>query len=282
MITGGTRGLGKALARQALLAGDAVVVTGRRQEDADAAAEALRDEVARLRDMAADAAAADASANPLPFFFSPSSALLPHSPASLPPPLVRGFACDVSDAAQVAALGAAAPALLGGAIDAWVINAGQSGAFRTLVDAPAGALEAVVRTNLLGALLCAREAARRLAAQPGGGHVFFIDGAGADGAATPCYAAYGATKAALPQLARTLRRELATAATASTTMAPPADGAAAAAAEGIEGAAPSARRSHPVGVHVLSPGMMVTDLLLEGATLANKQVGLFACLLCVF
>ena len=32
-------------------------------------------------------------------------------------------------------------------------------------------------------------------AQHGGGHVFNMDGAGADGMATPSYAAYGATKA---------------------------------------------------------------------------------------
>lgn len=48
----------------------------------------------------------------------------------------------------------------------------------------------------------------------------------------------GATKAAFPQLAATLGREL---------------------------------DSTHVGVHVLSPGMMLTELLLEGATSANKQ-----------
>lgn len=34
--------------------------------------------------------------------------------------------------------------------------------------------------------------------QNGGGHVFNMDGAGADGMPTPQYAAYGATKAGLP------------------------------------------------------------------------------------
>lgn len=43
---------------------------------------------------------------------------------------------------------------------------------------PAPAAPQVVRTNLLGALLCAREAARRLSAQPAGGHLFLMDGAG--------------------------------------------------------------------------------------------------------
>lgn len=48
----------------------------------------------------------------------------------------------------------------------------------------------------------------------------------------------GSTKASFPQLAATLRAELS---------------------------------STHVGIHVLSPGMMLTDLLLEGATQANKQ-----------
>lgn len=128
-----------------------------------------------------------------------------------------------------------------------------------------------------------------------------------DGGATPYYAAYGATKAALPQLAKTLQQEL----TAqhhrhqqSGAYLPPAAAAAAAAATdaapglsesgvlpvfspaaevgeqqlpgsfsvGDPQAAAGGRR--PVGVHVLSPGMMLTDLLLENASQANKQVGL--------
>lgn len=34
-----------------------------------------------------------------------------------------------------------------------------------------------------------------MAAQPRGGHIFNMDGAGADGLPSPQYAAYGATKA---------------------------------------------------------------------------------------
>lgn len=55
---------------------------------------------------------------------------------------------------------------------------------------------------------------------------------------TPCETPAGATKAAFPQLAASLRAELG---------------------------------STHVGVHVLSPGMMLTELLLENATAANKQ-----------
>lgn len=36
--------------------------------------------------------------------------------------------------------------------------------------------------------------------QPAGGHVFNMDGAGADGNATPRFAAYGATKRSLQQV----------------------------------------------------------------------------------
>jgi chlorophyll(ide) b reductase len=49
----------------------------------------------------------------------------------------------------------------------------------------------VVKTNLLGTLLCSREAARLMLGQQLGGHIFIMDGAGADGSATPQYAAYG-------------------------------------------------------------------------------------------
>ena len=63
-------------------------------------------------------------------------------------------------------------------------------------------LQQVVGTNLLGTLLCSRRAMRLMAAQPRGGHLFNLDGAGADGLATPCYAAYGATKAGVQAQAR--------------------------------------------------------------------------------
>jgi chlorophyll(ide) b reductase len=78
-------------------------------------------------------------------------------------------------------------------VDVWICNAGYSGAFRPFLDAAPETLESVVRTNLLGTLLCAREAAKLMLTQRLGGHVFVMDGAGADGSATPQYAAYGAS-----------------------------------------------------------------------------------------
>jgi hypothetical protein len=44
------------------------------------------------------------------------------------------------------------------------------------------------------------QAINRMKTQPAGGHVFNMDGAGADGNATPRFAAYGATKRSLQQV----------------------------------------------------------------------------------
>ena len=66
-----------------------------------------------------------------------------------------------------------------------------------------------------------------------GGRVFLIDGAGARGTATANAATYGATKAATPQLMRSLAAEV---------------------------------KQSKVSVHLASPGMVATDLLLLGVS----------------
>ena len=43
----------------------------------------------------------------------------------------------------------------------------------------------MVETNLLGCLFTTRAAMRHMGAQPGGGHIFHMEGAGSDGSATP-------------------------------------------------------------------------------------------------
>lgn len=66
------------------------------------------------------------------------------------------------------------------------------------------------------------------------GHIFNMDGAGADGGGTPRFAAYGATKRGLEQLSKSLNSELRML--------------------GLKN----------VAVHNLSPGMVTTDLLMAG------------------
>lgn len=192
VITGGSRGLGRALATQFLVAGDSVLICGRDAQQLDAAAVSLR------RDTGSE-----------------------H---------VLTCVCDVSDGRQVDALVAAAGDALGGGIDLWINNAGRSQALKApLADTPQDIIASVVNTNLIGTLLGCRAAIGVMKRQACGGSVWMIDGAGSAGMATPTYAAYGCTKAALPQLHKSLVKEC---------------------------------KGTGVGVHVASPGMVITDLLL--------------------
>ena len=52
---------------------------------------------------------------------------------------------------------------------------------------------------------CIGQAIRVMREQSAGGHIFNMDGAGADGGATPRFAAYGATKRSLAQLSKSLQ-----------------------------------------------------------------------------
>ncbi|PSC70796.1 chlorophyll b reductase [Micractinium conductrix] len=231
LVTGGSQGIGKALAREFLRCGDRVLVTSRSEAGAEAAVANLKEEVGSDVD-------------------------------------VVGLMCDVSNAASVDALLGQALEQLGGLPDVILNNAGYSGSYKSLSEMSAEQVEQVVRTNLLGSLLITRASMRAAAAaaddaaaaaggspaQQRGGragdehgsspvphvHVFNMEGAGSDGSATPQYAAYGATKAALAQLLRSLQAEAK--------------------------ALPA-----PVSVHNLSPGMVLTPLLLEGATPQAKQ-----------
>ncbi|GLI58802.1 hypothetical protein VaNZ11_000568 [Volvox africanus] len=220
IITGGSRGLGKAMAREFLAAGDRVLITSRTQEAVDVAVSELREEVAAGTLGTRGSVDDDEDAGGGKSY-----------------PQVVGVVCDVSEPAAVAAVEAAALKAFG-RVDAWVNNAAYSGSFRFMVEQCDEQIEQVVYTNLLGTLLCTRQAISLFDRQREGGHVFNIDGAGADGFPTPNYAAYGATKAGITQLTATLQRELA---------------------------------GTPVRLHTVSPGMILTDLLLEGASTANKQ-----------
>lgn len=107
---------------------------------------------------------------------------------------VFGIDCDVSSEASVARLADFAASQMG-RVDVWINNAGYSGSYKPFLELSPSAMSQVVSTNLMGSLLCTQAAMRVMQAQQGGGHVFNMDGAGADGMPTPMYAAYGATKA---------------------------------------------------------------------------------------
>ena len=101
--------------------------------------------------------------------------------------------------------------------------------FEDLEAFPTDELKRIVDTNSLGTLLQCRQAIRSM--KGNGGHIFLLEGAGADGQGTSKFAAYGATKAGTLQLARSLNEEL---------------------------------RGSNVSVHSISPGLVYTELIDAG------------------
>ena len=127
----------------------------------------------------------------------------------------------------------------------WINNAGINGGRRPFSTLSTGTLEAVVRVNLIGILLCTKVAMDIMQAQDGvTSHVFQTVGSGVKGGGTPGYVAYGATKRGLPQMVDSIVAEL--------TKGVP----------GFEVDPPPGT----VNVHTLSPGMVFTDLLLDDST----------------
>ncbi|GMI97728.1 NON-YELLOW COLORING 1 [Hibiscus trionum] len=214
VITGSTRGLGKALAREFLLSGDRVVVTSRSPESVHVT-------VKELEENLKEGMAAGGS-------FS----------KNLGRAKVVGIACDVCDPSDVEKLANFAINELG-SVDIWVNNAGANKGFRPLLQFSDEDIRQIVSTNLIGSILCTREAMRIMKNQPKVGHIFNMDGAGSGGSSTPLTAVYGSTKCGLRQLHVSLLKEC--------------------------------KRSK-VGIHTASPGMVLTDLLLSGSTLKNKQM----------
>lgn len=215
VITGSTRGLGKALAREFLLSGDRVVVASRSPESVHSTVQELEE---NLKEGIRSAS--------------------PKSGANMTRAKVVGIACDVCKTEDVEKLSNFAVNQLG-SIDIWINNAGTNKGFRPLLEFANEDIEQIVSTNLVGSLLCTREAMRVMRSQEKGGHIFNMDGAGSGGSSTPLTAVYGSTKCGLRQLQASLLNEC--------------------------------KRSK-VGVHTASPGMVLTDLLLSGSSLQNKQM----------
>lgn len=133
--------------------------------------------------------------------------------------------CDVRDPASVRRALVAATAALGGRIDLVLcLAAVAQDATRPVRDSTVAELRDVVETNVLGALVVAREAAAILA--PGAALVLCGGAGTVSQRPTPGYAAYAFSKGGLRQLAGSLAVEMA-----------------------------------PVNVHVMVPGIAITPLL---------------------
>lgn len=170
LITGSTKGIGYALAKEFLRAGDNVLICSRSDEKVETAVQSLREEFGEQH--------------------------------------VWGTKCDVRNAEDVKNLVSFAQEKLK-YIDIWINNAGSNAySYKPLVEASDEDLIEVVTTNTLGLMICCREAIKMMVGQPRGGHIFNIDGAGSDGRPTPRFAAYGATKRSVVHLTKSLQAEL--------------------------------------------------------------------------
>lgn len=99
-----------------------------------------------------------------------------------------------------------------GTIGCLVNNAGITGGVSRLVDLRADALERLLRVNVLGAFLCAREAARRMSTARGGAGGSIVNvSSGASRLGGPgVWVHYAATKGAIDTMTIGLAKELAT------------------------------------------------------------------------
>jgi NAD(P)-dependent dehydrogenase (short-subunit alcohol dehydrogenase family) len=121
------------------------------------------------------------------------------------------IAADVGSEADVARTFEAVDATFG-PVGGLVNNAVMAGPPRRLAELPADELEAVFRTNVLGAFFCCREATRRLSTKNGGdgGGIVLVSSAHAVNTGAPGnWVHFAASKASLETMSRGLARELA-------------------------------------------------------------------------
>ena len=208
VITGGSKGLGYALAAEFLAAGDRVVICGR---DAQRLAESLQ---ALQR--------------------------------AVPDGEISGIKCDIGDPSAAKVLADFAVAKLG-KVDRWINNAGTAGMLkRPLWELDADDMLETCTTNLAGTLMLCAEAVKVMRRQPSFAkpcyHIFNMGfsllGASFSRSAVP----HKSSKRGVAEVTHFLAREL------------------------------NAAGITSIGVHELSPGLVLTDLLLRDA---SEEAGRF-------
>lgn len=118
---------------------------------------------------------------------------------------------DVASEAQIIRMFEMAERELG-TITALVNNAGVTGGFARVEDVTAKAVETVLAVNVTGAILCAREAVRRMSTKRGGsgGSIVNISSRAAHTGAAGEWVHYAASKGAIDSFTIGLAREVAT------------------------------------------------------------------------
>jgi len=168
VITGGTRGIGIALARRFLELGCRVTIAGRSEGSTRAAIDQLLREV-------------------------------PEHGA-----LLSAHACDVSKLEELEALWRYAKERA--PVDMWINNAGTSAPLAPLWELPAPVLQDVVDTNVRGVLLGSWVAMRGMREQ-NAGVIYNLEGFGSTGMMFPGVLAYGASKRAVAYISKALAAE---------------------------------------------------------------------------
>lgn len=167
VITGSTKGIGHAMARELAARGWDVVLSGRSPAGVDEAVAAVAAGHAGVR--------------------------------------VLGQVTDVSDETQVQALWDRTVAALG-RVDLWINNAGVAHTTEPIVSTTADDVRAMVTSNMYGTIFGSQVAARGLMAQ-GSGKLFNVLGGGSDGRIRPGMGVYSATKRGLDLFTRALVAE---------------------------------------------------------------------------
>ncbi|MCG3227203.1 MAG: SDR family oxidoreductase [Candidatus Heimdallarchaeota archaeon] len=199
VITGSSKGIGFALAKEFLKLGDTVIISSRSEENMAQALSKLQEEIPEAR--------------------------------------VFSQLCDVTKSEEIKNLMDFSIDKLG-EIDIWINNAGTSGfEYDYLVNVSDEAIESAIKTNVIGTIYGCREAIRVMTKQ-GKGKIFNLAGMGSNGMASPKLLAYGASKSNMPQLLKSLKKET---------------------------------KDTGIGIHLIYPGMVLTDLLIRNATPEAKK-----------
>jgi NAD(P)-dependent dehydrogenase (short-subunit alcohol dehydrogenase family) len=169
VITGSTRGIGLGMASAFLARGCSVMISGRKKEDVDRTAIALRQQY-------------------------------PHQ-------TISGFPCDVREPSHVESLWRESVTNFGH-VDIWINNAGVSGDQQMTLKSAPEQVENVVKTNILGVIYGSQVAARGMIEQ-GFGSIYNMEGMGSDGGMRKGLIFYGMTKYGVCYFTRGLAKEMA-------------------------------------------------------------------------
>ena len=161
---------------------------------------------------------------------------------------IVGFPNDVSTMNGIKELRTAVNYYMPNGVDVWINNAAISDNYTDFCNLTPERINQIITTNVCGSIISTHLALDVFHTHNEQmGHVFNVAGAGSDGLPTPQFSIYGCTKAAVYQFVKSIRKEH------------------------------KENKRHntytpQVGLHIINPGMMPTDLLIENASPTQLQI----------